>query len=191
MTKRILPPSTALYPTPVVLVSCGSIEQPNIITIAWVGVICSSPPMLSISIRPSRYSHGLIKESREFVVNIPTADQLEKVDYCGLVSGREADKFAACDFTAVPASRVHTPLIAECPINLECTVAQIISLDCHDMFLGQIEAVHGEEMVMDGKGRIDATKAVPLTLVTQTYYQLGDYLNEYGFTGGKLTSPGS
>lgn len=191
MTKRILPPSTALYPTPVVLVSCGSIEQPNIITIAWVGVICSSPPMLSISIRPSRYSHGLIKESREFVVNIPTADQLEKVDYCGLVSGREADKFAACDFTAVPASRVHTPLIAECPINLECTVAQIISLGCHDMFLGQIEAVHGEEMVMDGKGRIDATKAVPLTLVTQTYYQLGDYLNEYGFTGGKLTSPGS
>ena len=191
MTKRILPPSTALYPTPVVLVSCGSIEQPNIITIAWVGVINSTPPMLSISIRPSRYSHGLIKESGEFVVNIPTADQLEKADYCGVVSGREADKFAACGFTAAPASKVHTPLIAECPINLECTVAQIISLDSHDMFLGQIEAVHGEETVMDDKGRIDASKAVPFTLVPQTYYQLGDYLNEYGFTRGKLTSPGS
>ena len=147
--------------------------------------------MMSISVRPSRYSHGLIKESGEFVINIPTVDQLEKVDYCGMVSGREVDKFAACGFTASPASKVSVPLIAECPINLECTVTQIIPLAAHDMFLGRVEAVHGEETVINDKGRIDATKAVPLTFVTHTYYKLGDYLNKYGFTRGKLTSTGS
>ena len=190
MPKRILKPSTTLFPVPVVLVSCGSAELPNIITIAWAGIINSSPPMVSISIRPSRYSHDLITESREFVINIPTTDQLEKADYCGMISGREVDKFAECDFTAVPASEVSTPLIAECPVNLECTVTQIIPLGTHNMFLGRVEAVHGEETVMNDKGRVDVTKAVPFTFVTRAYYQLGDYLNEYGFTKGKLISPG-
>ena len=99
MPKRMLKPSTTLFPVPVVLVSCGSTELPNIITIAWAGIINSNPPMVSISIRPSRYSHDLITESREFVINIPTTDQLEKADYCGMISGREVDKFAAVSYT--------------------------------------------------------------------------------------------
>ncbi len=189
MPKRILKPSSALFPAPVVLVSCGSTELPNAITIAWAGVINSTPPMVSISIRPSRYSHDLITESREFVINIPTTEQLEEVDYCGMISGREVDKFADCDFTAVPASEVSAPLIAECPINLECAVTQIISLATHSVFLAQVEAIHGEETVIDDKGRVDVTRALPLTFVTHSYYQLGDYLNEHGFTRGKLTSP--
>jgi flavin reductase (DIM6/NTAB) family NADH-FMN oxidoreductase RutF len=191
MPKRILPPSTALYPVPVVLVSCGDVEHPNIITIAWTGVINSDPPTVSIAIRPSRYSHSLVRESQEFVVNIPTSDQLEYVDYCGIVSGREIDKFEACGFTPIPASSVNTALIAQCPINIECTVKQTITLGTHDMFVGQIEAVQGEEAVMNERGRIDPAKAVPLAYVSGNYYELGSYLNKHGFTGGKLAPIGT
>ena len=187
MPKKLHKPSAALYPAPVVLVSCGSMERPNIITIAWAGVHCSSEaPMVSVSIRPSRYSHSLIAESREFVINIPTTAYLKEVDFCGVVSGRDADKFAACHFTAVPGARVRTPLIAECPVNLECTVTDIIPLTSHDLFLARVEAVHGEEDVMDEKGRIDASKAVAITYVTHQYYALGAHIGQYGFTKGSL-----
>lgn len=191
MPKRILPPSTALYPVPVVLVSCGDVEHPNIITIAWTGVINSDPPTVSIAIRPSRYSHGLVHESGEFVVNIPTADQLEYADYCGIVSGRDHDKFAACGFTPIPGSSVNTAVIAECPVNIECTVKQTITLGTHDVFLGQVETVQGEEAVMDERGRVDPEKAVPLGYVSGGYYQLGAYLNKHGFTRGRLGRSGT
>jgi len=189
MPKRIHKPSAALYPAPVVLVSCGDMDRPNIITIAWTGVHCSSEaPMVSVSIRPSRYSHALIAESREFVINIPTTAYLKEADFCGVVSGRDVDKFEACHFTALPSSKVQSPIIAECPVNLECTVTDIIPLTSHNLFLARIEAVHGDEDVMDEKGNIDAAKAVPITFVTYQYYGLGAYLGRYGFTGGKLTS---
>jgi flavin reductase (DIM6/NTAB) family NADH-FMN oxidoreductase RutF len=187
MTKRILKPSIALYPVPVVLVSCGPAEKPNVITIAWTGVICSTPPMVSISIRPSRYSHELIKESREFVVNVPAVSQLEKVDYCGIVSGRQVNKFEVCDFTAAPASQIKTPIIAECPVNMECTVTEIVSLGSHDLFIAKIEAVQGDETVMDSKGVIDATEADPINYMAQRYYQLGSYLDSHGFSKGQLS----
>lgn len=186
MSKRILKPSVALYPMPTVLVSCGDLERPNIITIAWAGVCCSDPPTVSISMRPSRYSYGLIQQSKEFAINIPTVEQLDKVDFCGIVSGRDRDKFKECGFTARRASKIKPPLIAECPINLECTVTQIIPIGAHDMFLARIEVVHGESEVIDEKGRINASLAVPITFVTYQYYGLGDYLNAYGFTAGHL-----
>jgi len=187
MTKRVLKPSAALYPMPVVLVTCGDIEKPNIITIAWTGIACSDPPTVSISIRPDRYSHALITQSREFVINIPTVEMLKKVDFCGVTSGRDRNKFKECGFTALPSAKVKPPLIAECPINLECKVVQILPIGAHDMFLARIEVVHGESEVIDEKGRIDASRAVPITFVTHTYYRLGDYLNSYGFTGGHLS----
>ncbi len=118
MAKISKTPSTYLYPLPVVLVTCGT-QRPNIITLAWVGTVCSDPPMVGIGVRPERYSHSLIEESGEFAINIPGEDLLEVTDRCGHASGRDVDKFAAFGLTPQAASLVSTPLIAECPINME------------------------------------------------------------------------
>ena len=143
--------------------------------------------MVSLAIRPSRHSHGLIKATQEFVVNMPTADQLEKVDYCGMVSGRQVNKFAICGFTPIAGSVVNAPVIAECPVNLECTVYQILSLGVHDLFLGRIVAVHGDETVLDEKGQVDLSRANAIAYVTHNYYRVAEHLGSYGFTKGRLT----
>ena len=132
-------PSTVLLPVPVVMVSVagGDGGLPNIVTLAWVGTVCSAPPMLSISVRPSRHSYDLLQRSHEFVVNIPRASQVREVDLCGNVSGRDIHKFAACSFHADPGARVAAPLIEECPINIECVSRHRLSLGAHDMFVGE------------------------------------------------------
>ncbi len=148
-------PSAALLPTPVVLLSVtGEADTPNIITLAWAGTVCSSPPMLSVAIRPSRYSHELVNAAREFVVNIPRADQVEQVDLAGVWSGREHDKFAEIGFTALPATQVAAPLIAECPVNIECVVRHQLALGTHDLYIAEIVATHYDEDVLDSRGRV-------------------------------------
>ncbi|MGE5422618.1 MAG: flavin reductase family protein [Ignavibacteriales bacterium] len=176
-------PATLLYPVPVVLVSCiGHEGTANIITIAWVGTVCSDPPMLSISIRPSRYSHKLITETREFVVNIPSADILDATDYCGIVSGRDVDKFTVTGLTPEPASKVKAPLIKECPMNMECVVRQILNLGAHDMFIAEIVAVHQEEEVLDSHGHLDVQKARPVVYNGAGQYWGGhECLATYGY----------
>src|SRR5512136_2829296 len=139
MPKTIHPGSTALFPVPAVLVTCG-VERPNIITLAWVGTVCSQPPMVGIAVRPERHSHHLLREVGEFVVNLPPAGLVAAVERCGTVSGRDHDKFALCNLTPLPAARVRVPLIAECPIHLECVVRQVLSLGTHDLFLGEVVA---------------------------------------------------
>jgi len=180
MAKLVKRPSTVLYPVPAVLVTCGAGAQANIITLAWVGTICSDPPAVGIAIRPGRHSHGLISQAGEFVVNIPTADLVAQVDYCGQVSGRDVDKWAACDFTPEPGSVVTTPLIAQCPVNLECELARIIPLGAHDLFVGEIVAVHVDEAMSDGRGRIDYAKARPLAYLGGQYWGIGELLGHYG-----------
>ena len=184
MAKLVKRPSTALYPVPVVLVTCGTGDQANIITLAWVGTICSDPPAVGIAIRPSRHSHGLISQAGEFVVNIPTADLVAQVDYCGQVSGRDVDKWVACGFTPEPASVVTTPLIAQCPVNLECELGRIIPLGTHDLFVGEIVAVQLDEAILDdarhSRGRIDYTKARPLAYLSGQYWGIGELLGQYG-----------
>ena len=133
MAKKSKRPSTYLYPAPVILVTCG-IEKPNIITLAWVGTVSSDPPTVGVGVRPERYSHGLIQETGEFVINIPGEDLLEATDQCGQVSGRDVDKFAAFGLTAEPASVLKTPLIAECHVSMECKVVDTIPLGAHDLF---------------------------------------------------------
>lgn len=177
--KAIKPGSTALYPVPAVLVSCG-IEKPNIITLAWVGTVCSDPPSLGIGVRPERFSHHLIREAGEFVVNIPRADQVAVVDYCGQVSGRDVDKWAACSLTQAPAHRISTPLIAECPVSLECRVTQHLTLGVHDLFIGEIVAVQADEEVLTDRGHIDYQKAQPLAYAGGYYWQVGAPLGRYG-----------
>ncbi len=180
MAKLVKRPSTALYPVPAVLVTCGIGDQANIITLAWAGTICSDPPSVGIAIRPSRHSYDLIRQAEEFVVNIPTTDLVAQVDYCGQVSGRDVDKWAACGFTPEPGSAITTPLIAQCPVNLECKLARIIPLGVHDLFVGEIVAVHVDEAISDSRGRIDYEKARPLAYLGGQYRGIGELLGQYG-----------
>jgi flavin reductase (DIM6/NTAB) family NADH-FMN oxidoreductase RutF len=177
--KIVKPGATALYPVPAVLVTCGG-SKPNIITLAWVGTVCSDPPAVGISLRPERYSHALIVEQGEFVVNLPSAALVRIVDFCGQVSGRTVDKWAACGLTPAPASIVRTPLIAECPISLECRVSHRLALGAHDLFVGEVVAVQADEQVLNSQGGIDYQRADLLAYVGGTYWRLGDRLGRYG-----------
>ncbi len=180
MAKTRKKPSTYLYPVPVVMVTCG-VEKPNVITLAWVGTVCSDPPMVGISVRPGRHSHQLIEETGEFVVNIPGQDLLEIADHCGLVSGRKVDKLTEFGLTQESAAEVQVPLIAECPVNLECRVVQKLELGAHDLFLGEVIAVHVEEGVLDETGRhIDYDRAKPFALTSAEYRGLTEPLGSIG-----------
>lgn len=181
MPKTVLNPSTALFPVPAVMVSCAAPSgAKNIITLAWVGTVCSEPPLVAIGIRPSRHSHPMILDAQEFVINLPSADQTVATDYCGIVSGRDHDKFAECGFTAAPASRLqHAPLIAECPVNLECQLRQVLHLGSHDLFIGEVVAVQAEAELVNG-GRIDQQAAQPICYAGGTYYGLGKLIAKAG-----------
>ena len=152
MTKISWKPGTLLYPVPPALVSCGSMEHPNAITIAWTGIVCSDPAMTYISVRPSRYSYGLIKESGEFVINLTNAALTRAADFCGVRSGRDVDKFALMGLTAEPCTQISAPMIAESPISLECKVENVMPLGSHDMFLAKIVAVNVREDLIDETG---------------------------------------
>jgi flavin reductase (DIM6/NTAB) family NADH-FMN oxidoreductase RutF len=180
-------PSAALLPTPVVLLSVtGEADTPNIITLAWAGTVCSAPPMLSVAIRPSRYSHELVTAAREFVVNIPRADQVEKVDLAGMWSGRAHDKFAEIGFTALPATQVAAPLIAECPVNIECVVRHQLALGAHDLFIAEIVATHYDEDVLDSRGRVLTGKIATMAYAEGEYWALGEQLGKYGQASKRL-----
>ena len=171
MTKRQFEPQRAVAPVPAALISCGGLQgEKNIITLAWVGMVNSEPPMLSISVRPSRYSHGLIKDTGEFVVNIPGVEQAEVVDACGLISGRKIDKFKEYNLTPVKGSLIHAPLIEECPVSIDCKLNSSLSLKSHDLFVGEIVAVWaGEELI--SKGKIDYAKTTVLGFSNGQYLQ--------------------
>ena len=181
MVKRLLKPTVGLRPVPVVLVTCiGEEGRANVITLAWVGVVCSLPPMVSIAVRPERFSHDLIKSTGQFAVNLPSSDQLWAVDYCGTRSGRHEDKFAAAGLTPAPASEVKPPLIAECPINIECVVRHELSLGSHDLFIGEVVAVHADENALDEAGNLSAAGARLMMYDQPDYLSLGSKLSWHG-----------
>jgi flavin reductase (DIM6/NTAB) family NADH-FMN oxidoreductase RutF len=180
IAKIVKKPFVALRPVPVVLVSCGHGERANIITIAWTGILCSNPPQVGIGVQPARHSHGLIQEAGEFVVNVPGEGLLDEMEYCGFVSGRDADKFASPGLTPVPGSAIATPLIAECPINLECKLAHTLPLGSHDLFVGEVVAVQLSEEVLDERGRVDNEKLKPILFTGDAYWGLGTLLGRYG-----------
>ncbi len=168
--KKTMKPATLLMPLPTVLVSCGSLEKPNIITIAWTGIVNSTPPMTYISVRKSRYSHDLIAESGEFVINLTTEALTFATDYCGVKSGREVDKFTEMKLTPLAAGEVSCPMIAESPINLECKVREVHEYPSHDMFVAEIVAVHVDEELIDEKGRFEMEKAGLMAYVHGQYF---------------------
>ncbi|OUQ43567.1 flavin reductase [Gemmiger sp. An120] len=182
MSKQVWKPGNLLAPVPPVLVSCGNMEKPNLITIAWAGTINSDPVRVSISVRPERYSHGLISESGEFVINLPTQKILRAVDWCGVKSGRDVDKFKEMGLTAVPGSAVSAPVLAESPVNLECRVFQTIPLGSHDLFLADVVAVDVDEDLLDEAGRLRLDKAGLAAYVHGTYYALGKQLGTFGYS---------
>jgi flavin reductase (DIM6/NTAB) family NADH-FMN oxidoreductase RutF len=158
MRKRILEPNTTLYPVAVVLVTTGG-ERPNVFTCNRVASVSAEPPRLAIALRPSRYSHSLLRASREFVVNLPTSDQLTLSDYVGSVTGQAEDKIATTGMTLERAAKIATPLIAECPVNVECTLEREIDLDSHTLFIGLVRAVHADPAVLDTHGDVDLARA--------------------------------
>ncbi len=161
-----------LYPNPVILVTSSYQGEDNIITLAWAGTVCSSPPLISISIRPSRHSHALIKKSSEFVINIPDKNQADICQYCGTKSGKDIDKFKELNLSKAKPSHTITPLIAECPINIECRVKDIISLGTHDLFIGEVLGVSSNPDLVYEDGDIDYEKIDTLTYCMGKYYSI-------------------
>lgn len=167
-------------PVPPVMVSCGEPGKANIITVAWTGTVNTKPPMTYISVRPTRYSYNIIKESGEFVVNLTTAELVKKADWCGIYTGAKVNKFAKCGFTEGKASAVNVPLIAESPVNIECRVTQIIPLGSHDMFLAEIVAVDIDETLIDRSGKLHLENAGLAAFAHGDYYAIGKKLAPFG-----------
>ena len=181
--KTIWKPGTLLAPVPPVMVTCKhGTNRPNIITIAWAGTICSEPPMLSISVRPERYSYNLIKDSGEFCVNIPDRKLAEATDLCGVISGKKFDKFHETGLTIAKAQKLETPIILECPLNLECKITQEIELGSHNMFLAEIVAVQVSKDLIDKDNHLNLNKTGLLGYAHGHYYQLGKTLGSFGFS---------
>lgn len=172
-----------LAPVPAVMVSCAVPgEKPNIITLAWVGTVNSDPPMCSISVRPSRYSHRIIRESGEFIINLCGEDNLKATDFCGVKSGRDMDKFAACGLTPLAVEGFSAPAIAECPGYLACRVVSVQPLGSHDLILGEIKRVGVKQELIGADGGIDFGKAKLVAYNHGVYYPLGQALGFFGYS---------
>lgn len=180
--KEYWKPGNMLYPIPAVMVSCGRPEKPNIITVAWTGTVCSSPAMVTVSIRKERYSYDLIKESKEFVINLVTKELVRQADYCGVKSGREVDKFKEMHLTPMPAKLVSAPLIGEAPVNIECIVKDILPLGTHDMFLAEVVSVAVDKRYMDENGRFHLNQSGLIVYSHGEYYGLGELLGKFGYS---------
>ena len=191
MSKQIWKPGNMLYPLPAVMVSVADkAGNSNIITLAWVGTVCSDPAMVSISVRKERFSHHMLEETGEFVINLTTEKLVRAMDACGVKSGRDMDKFKEMGLTAAAASTVKAPLIAESPVNIECKVRQVLELGSHDMFVAEVTAVQVDEAFMDDKNRFCLDKAGLIAYSHGTYYSLGEALGTFGYSvrkkkGGK------
>lgn len=172
-----------LYPLPAVLVSAADGKgRDNLITIAWAGTVCTNPPMVSVSVRPERYSYAMLKETREFVINLTTEDLAFATDYCGVRSGRDEDKFASLGLHREKASRVKAPLLAEAPVNIECRTEQVLELGSHHMFVARVLAVHVDERLLDEKGKLHLEKSRPIVYSHGEYYGLGEMLGTFGYS---------
>lgn len=183
MSKTSWKPGNMLYPLPAVLVTCTDGKgRDNVLTVAWTGTVCSEPAMLSISIRPERYSYPMIKETGEFVVNITTESLLWAVDYCGVRSGREEDKFRTAGLTKGKAQKVQAPVIAESPVNIECRVTEVLPMGSHDMFLAKVVNVQISDEYLDEKGVFHLDAAKPIIYSHGQYYATGRQLGTFGYS---------
>ena len=183
MGKQIWKPGNMLYPLPPVMISlCRPGEKPNIITAAWAGTVCTNPPMVSVGIRPERYSYPILRETGEFVINLTTRKLVRACDYCGVKSGRDVDKFAETHLTLEPSHEVSCPSIAESPVSIECKVKQMISLGSHDMFIAEVLSVSVDSSYIDSKGRFMMNKTDLACYSHGDYLALGKKIGSFGFS---------
>ncbi len=188
MTKIVWKSGTLLAPLPPAMISCGTMEKPNIMTAAWTGIVNSDPPMTYVSIRPSRYSHGIITKTKEFVINMTTLNLVKAADYCGVKSGREINKFKEMCLTPKPCSIIKAPQIEESPVSLECQVVQIFPFDTHDMFLAKIIAVHVDDHFVDDSGKLWMEKMGLIAYAHGFYFTLGRKIGKFGFSVEKKSN---
>ena len=182
MEKVQWKPGTLLSPVPAVLVSCGTMEKPTALTIAWTGIICSDPAKTYISVRPERNSYNIIKESGEFVINLTTEKLAYATDYCGVRSGRDVDKCKELGLHLLPGKEVKVPRLAESPVNIECRVTEVKELGSHDMFLAEVVAVSVDDAYMDEKNSFHLDQADPIVYSHGTYYAMGKELGRFGYS---------
>lgn len=183
MSKINFKPGTMLNPVPAVMVSCGTEEKPNIITVAWTGIVNSEPPMTYVSVRKERFSHDLIQSSGEFVINLTTEDLAFATDFCGVRSGRDLDKFREMNLTPAPAEKVSCPVIKESPVNLECKVREVHEYGSHDMFVADIVNVQVDESIMDENGRFRLDQAGLVAYNHGEYFALKKQpLGKFGYS---------
>ncbi len=182
MSKQTWKPGALLSPVPTAMVTCGSMEKPNIITIAWTGIINSQPSMTYISVRPNRYSYELIKSSGEFAINLTTASLVRAADYCGVKSGEKTDKFRDMRLTPIPAAQIAAPLIEESPVSIECRVTEIKELGSHHMFIANVLCVDVDDRYVDSKGKLMLHKCSLVAYSHGEYFELGKRLGTFGFS---------
>lgn len=182
MSKVTWKGGTLLAPVPAVLVSCGTIEKPAALTIAWTGIISSDPPRTYISVRPERNSYDIIKQSGEFCINMMPSSTVRTLDYCGIKSGKNEDKLAKRKLTALPCTKISAPMIAQSKLSLECKVINVLPQGSHDMFLAEILAVNIDEDLIDEKGRLMIEQAGLMTYAHGTYFALGKKIGSFGFS---------
>lgn len=182
MSKVTWKSGTFLYPLPAVMVSCGTIEKSNIITVAWTGIINTNPAMVYISVRPTRYSYNLIKENMEFVINLTTEKIAYATDWCGVKTGAKVDKFKEMNLTKEKAEFVNCPMIKESPVSVECKVKEIKELGSHHMFIAEVLAIHADERYIDEKGAFDISKCNLIAYSNGNYYSLGQKVGKFGFS---------
>lgn len=182
MSKVTWKSGTFIYPLPAVMVSCGTMEESNIITVAWTGIINTNPAMVYISVRPTRYSYNLIKDQGEFVINLTTKSLTRATDWCGVKSGANVDKFKEMKLHKEKASIVKCPMIQESPVSVECKVKEIKELGSHTMFIAEVVAINVDEKYIDNKGAFDITKCDLMAYANGNYLAMGKKLGKFGFS---------
>ena len=183
MGKLDFKPGNMLYPLPAVMVSVRDKEgNDNIITVAWTGTVCTNPPMVSISVRPSRFSYEMLKKTGEFVINLTTEDLAYATDYCGVRSGRDVDKFKEMNLHKQKANFVQCPMIEESPVSVECKVKEIRELGSHHMFIADVLAINADNKYIDEKGAFDISKCDLISYLNGHYYETGKQIGRFGFS---------
>lgn len=182
MSKVTWKSGTFIYPLPAVMVSCGDMENSNIITVAWTGIINTNPAMVYISVRPTRYSYKLIKEQGEFVINLTTKELAKETDWCGVKTGEKVDKFKEMKLHKEKANFVKCPMIKESPVSVECKVKEIIELGSHHMFIAEVLAINSDEKYIDNNGAFDISKCNLIAYSNGHYYELGKKVGKFGFS---------
>ena len=182
MSKVMWKPGTFEYPIPAVMVSCGDMEKSNILTVAWTGIINSDPAMVYVSIRPNRYSYNIIRESKEFVINLTNENLAYATDWCGVKSGKDVDKFKEMKLTKEKANFVKCPLIKESPVSIECKVKEIKELGSHHMFIAEVLSIDASDEFIDGKGAFDISKCNLIAYANGGYYNLDKKIGKFGYS---------